>query len=371
MARIAVVYNTERVGIAYPTDMARIQLAETASALARLGHHVDIATAELTLQLRRRPIVAATGVRRVPLSRVRWDEYDVVETNFHQGWETLVRYRGTNHPFIVAKLGSVVGDQDMAGIYYFGRDRERMYATQREIHHGAKFITLLSTPAQALWTQSFGPRDGHLIVPGAAASRIPPMGPDPFPPRRGIRVLFSGNLYDSQPEATRVLSEKLNGLGERLATGRHGQLFVVGPGDMRHLDARFVRKLGAVPYDAAWQHMLHADVGVVVSAGAFMHNNESTKIYHYLRAGLPVVSEAGFPNDHVVTESGLGFVVPSGDMSALADHVIEAARRSWDRETAVGYILANHTWDARMRTYDDLFRRHFPDPSSHARAAGR
>ncbi len=44
-----------------------------------------------------------------------------------------------------------------------------------------------------------------------------------------------------------------------------------------------------------------------------MHNNESTKIYHYLRARLPVVSESGFPTDHVVRESRCGVVVKSGD----------------------------------------------------------
>jgi hypothetical protein len=371
MVRIALVYNTERIGIAHPTEMARIQLVETASALARLGHHVDIATAELGLQFRRRPIVMDDGVRRVPLSRVQWDDYDVVETNFHQGWETLVRYDGADHPFIIAKLGSVVGAQEMAGIYYYGRDRERMFATQGAIHDRARCITLLSRPAQALWEQSFGPREGHLLVPGAAASRIPPMGSDPFPPRNGVRVLFAGNLYDSQPEATRTLSDKLNALGERLFRGGKGRVFFAGPGDTRKLDRRLVTNLGPVPYHASWQHMLYADVGVVVSAGSFVHNNESTKIYHYLRAGLPVVSESGFPNDHVITESGLGFVVPSDDMDGLADRVLDAATREWNRGAATSYILANHTWDARMRVYDDLFRRHFPSASSDGERAAR
>jgi len=57
--------------------------------------------------------------------------------------------------------------------------------------------------------------------------------------------------------------------------------------------------MGAVSYERSWDYLHHADVGVLVAAGPFMHNNESTKIYHYLRVGLPVVSEAGFPNDPV------------------------------------------------------------------------
>jgi hypothetical protein len=363
MARIVVVYNTERFRVAEPVDMARIQLIEMASALARLGHHVDIATAEIPLQLGRGPVEMTERLRRVALSRVRWEEYDAVETNFHQGWETLSQFGGAAHPFIIAKLGSVVGPRDMPGIYYYGRDRERMFDIQSQIHAGARYVTLLSKPAQDLWTQSFGPRDGHLLVPGAAATNIPGRGPDPYPARAdGVaRVLFSGNIYNkSQPEANRVLVAKLNELGELLAP--RARLFFAGPGDTRAVNSRFVTNLGVVPYVDSWQHMFHADVGIVVSAGAFMHNNESTKIYHYLRAGLPTVSESGFPNDHVVTESGLGFVVPSDDMKQLAARVLEAVETPWDRDCAIGYILASHTWEARVRVYDDVLRRYFAAP---------
>src|SRR5581483_4882362 len=244
---------------------------------------------------------------------------------------------------------------DMAGIYYYGRDRERMFEIQRAIHERARYITLLSRPAQELWTSMFGAREGHLLVPGAVASEIPPIGADPFPPRGGareLRVLFSGNIYDSQPEANRVLVDKLNALG-RLIQPR-GRLFFSGPGDARRLDSRVVTNLGVTSYEASWQHMLHADVGIVVSAGAFMHNNESTKVYHYLRAGLPTVMESGFLNDHVVAESGLGYIVPSGDLEAMAARILDAGEREWDRDGAVRYVLDHHTWQSRMRVYDDV-----------------
>ena len=109
--------------------------------------------------------------------------------------------------------------------------------------------------------------------------------------------------------------------------------------------------MGAVDYSESWNYLHHAHVGVVVSAGDFMHNNESTKIYHYLRAGLPVVSEAGFPNDHVVEEAGIGFVVESGRLPYMAERVLEAADTDWDQQAAIQYIVENHTWDARARQY--------------------
>lgn len=358
MKRIVLVYNTERRGVRRPVDMARIQLVESAHALARRGWAVDMASAEWSLLFRRRTMATAPGVRRVSLARVRWDEYDVVETNFHQGWDTLEAFGGTSHPFIVAKLGSVVGDHDMPGIYFYGAGRERMLRTQRAIHQGARFVTVLTEPARALWLQLFGPRERMLVVPGAAAADIPARGRDPYPPGQGTRVLFSGNVYTTQPEATRVLVDKLNRLGAGLAPG--ARLFFAGPGDTRRLDPAVVTHLGVASYLDAWQHMLHAHVGVVVSAGPFMHNNESTKIYHYLRAGLPTVCESGFPNEHVLHESGLGMVTPSEDITQMVASVRRASMRSWDREAGMRYILARHTWDARMELYDTLFRRELP-----------
>jgi len=67
-----------------------------------------------------------------------------------------------------------------------------------------------------------------------------------------------------------------------------------------------------------------------------------------------VVLEQGFPNDWVVRESGLGFVVPSEDIEQLAARVREACERLWDRERAIRYIQANHTWDCRARVYQDV-----------------
>lgn len=372
MARIVLVYNTQRIRIATPVEMARIQQIEMARVLVRLGHQVDIATCELALQFRRGPIEMGDGLRRVYLPRVRWDEYDVVETNCHQGWETLARYGGTDHPFVIAKIDSVVGARDLPGIYFQGRIREQMFATQRAVHDGARYLTLRTQPAQDLWTETFGPRDGHLIVAGAAPAEIPPKGPDPFPPRVGLRVLFSGNLW--APHATSgsgrsntghprlLLSEKLNTLGQLLAP--HGRLFFTGTGDTSHLDERFVTNLGVFPYEQSWQHMFHADVGIVVVAGDFMQNNETTKTYYYLRSGLPTVSESGFPNDDVVRDSRLGFIVPNGDMETMAARIMEAAHTSWNRDAGVRYILEHHTWEARMKTYDDVIARHVPAVSS-------
>jgi hypothetical protein len=200
-----------------------------------------------------------------------------------------------------------------------------------------------------------------LLVPGAAETRLPSPGPDPYPNPRGAgpRVVCAGNFYSnapgSQPEAHLTLAGKLNGLGARLRS-RGGHLYVLGTGDAASLDPTGVTYLGVVPYDQTWDYLRHADVGLVVSAGPFMHNNESTKIYHYLRAGLPVVSESGFPNDHLVRETGHGFLVEPGNLDEMARVIEEAAGRSWERGRAEAHILQHHTWEVRARVYDTVIR---------------
>jgi hypothetical protein len=356
MARIVTVYRKWRRRFR-PVDMSYIRWLKISEALATLGHDVDIATNEPRWLLSRRPIVMGKNLRRVPLDRVRWERYDVVKTLFGKGFEALEHYGGTSHPFIISKLGSVVGPEDMPGVYFYGRAREEMFATQKRIQTHSRFVTVISEPARQLWGECFGTSSHVLVVPGAADDEIPPAGRDPYPARASFRAVFAGTFYNqrSQPEANREIVAKLNEVGRALAAAG-GRLYLIGAGDVMALDRRAVTYLGTVPYARAWDYLRYADVGVVVSAGAFMHNNESTKIYHYLRAGLPVVSECGFPNDRVVRESRCGIVVDGHAMPELADAVVRAARTAWDRDYAVRYIRANHTWGHRASVYDKLLK---------------
>jgi hypothetical protein len=356
VARIVTVFSPSRRPLKL-IEMSYIRWVKMSEALARLGHEVHLASNAIRWWPSRDQVTLRDGVRLVPLNAVRWSDYDVVKTLFHDGFNTLAERGGGNHPLIIAKLGSVVGAEDMPGIYFHGRVRERLYDQQRAIAAAARYVTVLSPQAADLWTASHGRSENLLLVPGAVDATIPLPGKDPYPKDGRPRVLFAGNIYrlQDQPEANRVLVDKLNALGRHLAA-RGARLYFLGIGNTRALDPTVVTHLGHASYDASWDYLRFANVGVVVAAGPFMHNNESTKIYHYLRAGLPVVSEAGFPNDHVVVDSGLGEVVPNGDMAFMADRVDAAVRSDWDRDAAVAYVLGNHTWDCRAAVYDRLIR---------------
>lgn len=370
MARIVTVYSDERHA-ARLTDMSYIRWFEISRALAACGHEVDLATAEFKWRPRRPTVNLGENLRRVPLSRVDWSRYDVVKTLFHRGFEVLRKRGGADHPFIISKLGSVVGPVDMDGIYFYGERRARLYATQERIARRSRFVTLLTEPGRALWRDMFGSGQAVVLVPGAVRRDIPAPAEDPYPADGRPRAVFAGNFYTtdarrSQPEAGRTLVDRLNALG-RAATARGIRLYVVGPGEAAFLDREHVTYLGVVDYEASWAYLQHADVGVLVSAGTFMHNNESTKIYHYLRAGLPFVAERGFPNDDVAARSGLALHVDPGDTEGMADALADAIGREWDRERGVDTVLAAHTWAHRAAVYDRLLAEHAPS----ARAGDR
>ena len=358
MSRIITVYSGS-LRSAREVEMGFIRWYRMSAALAALGHQVDIASAELRRRIVPRAETIAPNLRVVPISRVRWADYDVVKTLFHAGFETLERHGGADHPFIIAKLGSVVGPTEMEGVFFHGKQREAMFRTQERIARASRYVTVLTAPAADLWRSAHGAATTVLIVPGAASADIPPPSRNPYPRDGHAPVVFAGNFYSrhpaSQPEAHRTLAGKLNRLGA-LLHDRNARLYVVGTGDRRSLDSRFVSYCGEVSYGDSWDYMHFAAVGVVLTAGGRMHNNESTKIYHYLRAGLPVVSEAGFPNDDVVLESGLGHVVENGDLEMMAERIGESMQTQWDRDRAIRYILSRHTWERRAEIYDRLLR---------------
>ena len=358
MSRIVTVYSGS-LRPARQVEMGFIRWYRMSAALAALGHSVDIASAEFRRRLLRTVETVAPNLRIVPISRVRWNDYDVVKTLFHSGFETLERYGGAGHPFIIAKLGSVVGPAEMEGVFFYGKQREEMFRAQERIARASRYVTLLSQPAVDLWRSAHGTGNQVLVVPGAASAVIPPPKRSPYPRDGRTPVVFAGNFYSghpgSQPEAHRILTSKLNRLGAFLHD-RNARLYVVGTGDRRSLDSRYVTYCGEVAYEESWDYLYFASVGIVVTAGGRMHNNESTKIYHYLRAGLPIVSEAGFPNDNVVIESGLGHVVDNGDLESMAHRIEESLRTPWNRDRAVDYILSRHTWEKRAEIYDRLLR---------------
>ncbi len=342
-----------------PVDMSYIRWFSISKELAHLGHKVDIASNEFDLRENNFPIIMSKNLRRVRLDKVKWNNYDVVKTVYHAGFNTLKKYGGLKHPFIISKLGSVVAPADRKDIYFYGRIRKDLYAAQELINKTSRYISVLTGNAKRLWQECFGIKNNLLIVAGATDRLIPEKGASPYPDDGRIHCIYAGNLYtkDTQPEANAILVEKLNTLGNLLAK-KNIRLFVCGRGDITKLDPKAITHLGAIPYPESWQYIFHADIGIVLSPVKKVNNNESTKLYYYLRAGLPTVMEKGFPNEKLLIDAKLGFISPNSKPKAMAQDIETAANiKAWDKKHAIRLILNKHTWDKRAQIYDEIIRK--------------
>lgn len=357
MAKIITVYTDRQHAL---VNMSYIRWYRMSAALASLGHEVDIAVGRSgwIFGKERGPKVSASNLRKVRLESVKWSGYDVVKTSYDEGFRLLESLGGSEHPFIITRLGTVVGPRDMEGILFRGMERERIYAAQERMSEKSRFMAVLNKEARGLWRECFGRDDNVLVVPGAADSSIPAPGKNPYPKKHPVRCVFAGNLFRKEyaPEANTAVVKKLNALGELLSV-RGIRLYTMGTGDGGALDPDFVTHLGTLPYEATWNYYHHAHAGIeLVKMGNFMHNNESSKIYHYLRAGLPVISEDGIPNNNLVEESGLGLIAENGNLPAMAEKIEIAVQMDWDRGRGIRYIIDNHTWEKRAEIYNGVIR---------------
>jgi len=331
--------------------MATIRWLKISEALTELGFHVD-----MIANTGNGIVQKSANLRLVPYGMTRWDEYDVIKTLFDNGFANLMRYGGGDHPFIISKLGSVVGPDDRTeGIYFFGKIREQIFDIQTRIAEKSRYVTFLTAPSRDFWIKTFGQKRNLLLVPGATETHIPEPHVNPyscFPERIAVYI---GHIYDgSQPEINLLWTRRLNRLG-RLLRKKGIRLCFIGTGNAEGLDHESVTYLGAVEYERIWDYHYFANAAIVLGQGQVQHN-ESTKIYYYLRTGLPVVSESSIPNNYLIGDADLGFIANYGDDHQMTEMVEAAIYNKWDREHAMRYILENHTWNRRGRIYEDVIK---------------
>ena len=354
--RIATIWRKRKFSRSLFCTMATVRWLRISGALARLGFQVDMINDGSDL-----PAIDGDGLRFVSWTRFDWRRYDVIKTLFHSGFDALESEGGLDHPFIISKLGSVVGEEDTAeGVHFFGRERQDLYETQKKIDTHSRCVTLLTKQSRTLWEECHGAGKPILLVPTGVDKVLPPRGENPFREFPEKIAVYIGNLYPTtQREINLLWQERLVGLG-RCLRKRGIRLCVIGQGRMDRLDPAVVTWMGPVENSRIWDYHYFADVGVVLAQGQAQHN-ESSKLYYYLRAGLPVVSEAPVPNNHLLEHTGLGSICDYGDNHQMAEAIEAAAGRNWDTQGAIEHMLEHHTWDARAKVYATLLRELLPN----------
>jgi teichuronic acid biosynthesis glycosyltransferase TuaC len=91
-----------------------------------------------------------------------------------------------------------------------------------------------------------------------------------------------------------------------------------------------------------------------VFALATSHEGWANVFLESMACGLPVITTEVGGNAEVVTNSGLGTLVPYFDEDKFCDALISGLRKDWDRETIIAYAKSN-TWDDRVAAVLDTF----------------
>ena len=352
--KIATVYNRDSYEIfkTYPMDQLRwLRISE---ALAGLGYKVD-----MIVNTKRGLVERNLNLRYVPYSMFDWKRYSIIKTLFPIGFESILSQGADDHPFIISKLGSVVGNNDsIEGVYFFNEERKSRYEIAKRINQKSRYVTILTEPSKLLWEQEFGKKDNILMIPTGVDREIPPPSNNPYKEFDEKIAVYIGNIYENmQREINLLWQDRLNSLG-RLLKEKGIRLCFVGVGKVDKLDHNVVTDLGGVGVDKMWDYQYFADVGIGLAQGRVQHN-ESSKIYYYLRTGLPVVSETPVPNNYLIEEASLGFIADYADNEMMADMIEAAMYKKWQKEEAIRYMLKNHTWYERVQVYDALIRKEF------------
>ena len=348
--RIATVYKRDVFSRFTPAKMSTIRWLRMSQGLAASGHRVDM------IMNGNSPLHANPNLRSVPFAEVDWNDYDVIKTLFHSGFESLWEEGGASHPFIISKLGSVVGNHDDTdGVYFFNREREQLYTIQERIHERSRYVTLLTNASRRLWMDLFGRSDNLLHVPTGVDREVPAAGENPYKHFGEPIVIYAGNIYgETQPEMNIVWQDRLNRVGSLLRK-KGIRLCFIGTGRTDRLDRTAVTVMREVDNTEFWDYQRFANVGLVLAQGQTQHN-ESSKLYYYLRTGLPVVSEAPVPNNFLIDATGMGYVADYSDDRMLVDMVQSAIDREWPRREGIQYVVKHHSWEQRVETYDEVIR---------------
>ena len=212
-----------------------------------------------------------------------------------------------------------------------------------------------------------------LLIPTGTEDILPPPGPNPYT-ARGITepvVLFAGNVYlrKHQAEVNLIWQDRLNRLGRSLRA-RGIRLVAMGSGEIDRLDPGAVTHVGQIDARDAWDWQRHAGAGVVLAHGE-VQDNESSKVYYYLRTALPVVCERPVPNAKLIEQMGCGRLVDLDDMEAMAAACADLIAHPPEARGLPERMVREHSWTGAPPSTTRSWRRPWRNAQPAGAAAGR
>lgn len=285
-----------------------------------------------------------------PLHHIMKGHYDVIKTCYHFSIEMIQDYKGPIVSRIVRVVDGRLPERDE-------KWRERLLRCQQRISQRASVLVLNNLENKRRWQLFHGQSLPVVLVPTGCPLQIPQPRNNPFDKKKRA-ILFLGSIAAPRMIAImNTLATRLEdtarihlvGLNKVHWYGAEERCDVIHPSIVQH---------GEVLEEDIWDYIYHADMGLALATGLHAFDNDLSKIYNYLRGGLPVLSEAPVLNNDLIHRTGLGRIFRFDDMADLIANAISlldnppAPER---RNAAMAFMSAEHSWDRRVEVYEHLF----------------
>jgi glycosyltransferase involved in cell wall biosynthesis len=277
------------------------------------------------------------------------ERFDVVKTCYHPSIELVAPYTGPIVSRIVRVVDERLPERD-------GRDRERLLSQQELISRRAARVALNNQVNVDRWNALYGGKPPAIIVPTGCPAVIPSLGLNPFPWGEKA-VLFLGSVAGAQ------MLDMLNRAAASLEGRARIHLVGLNKAEMYGAKGSCALHPAIVHHSEiaeweTWDFIRHASVGLALAASPHEFDNDISKMYNYLRGGLPVLSEERIVNNDLVRTTGRGLIFRYGDVNDLREKALSLINDPprGDRAAVSGFMASEHSWDRRVENYVNLFR---------------
>lgn len=280
----------------------------------------------------------------VPLDALKEKgRYDVVKTSYHFSMELIDEYDGP----VISRIVRVVDEKLPERDEPF---RERLLACQEKIQRRSSVLILNNIENEQRWRELYGPEPRIVHIPNGCPDEIPPPGPNPYADDRPA-VLFLGSI--AAPRMLRMINAAAELLADRARVhlvGLNKVCMYGGTEEWCELHPS-VLDHGEIPEPRTWDYIYHAAMGLAFATGPYPFDNDVSKVYNYLRGGLPTLSEEPILENALIRETDHGAVFPLNDTNRMFQQALALLDTELtEQKTLVRHMLRlYHGWDDRVQ----------------------
>lgn len=340
--RIGIVFHKDP--LAPPMGIDLVRLRAIAQGLMRRNVETEI------ISPIPRPGTIEGGIPvRTPEALSEPRRYDVVKTCYHDSIMLVGAYSGP----VVSRIVRVL-DRDLPE-----RDepfREKLLHCQSLIHARSSALVLNNEENRVRWRSLYGDLPPIRLIPTGCQATLPPATSNPFP-QGPPPILFLGSI--AAPRMVHMLNEAARALEgvARIHVVGCNKAWMYG-GDPVCLLNPSIAEHGEKAEPDVWPYILNAAIGLAIATGPHPFDNDVSKIFNYLRGGLPVLSEDPIVNNTLIRQTGLGKTFKYGqadDLVAVARYMLGHPPSGSTKESAMRLMAEQHSWDRRVEAYIELF----------------